>query len=102
MLEVESDQIGLIGKILGLENTMRVFPGMASQAGEYDRLDSDGKSTRSMQSDVTLLTAGHLTPDTFNVSTESGGGSRNEYTAFISGLDDRVVRGVPRSNSGIV
>jgi hypothetical protein len=31
-----------------------------------------------------LNLAGHLTPDT---STDSGGGPRNEYTAFTSGLD---------------
>ena len=38
--------------------------------------------------------ADHLTPDTSGISADSGGGSRNEYTTFISGLDiDRVVRG---------
>jgi len=31
--------------------------------------------------------ADHLTPDTSGISTDSGGGSRNKYTALISGLD---------------
>jgi len=39
---------------------------MVSQAGEDDRLDSD---------------------DTSGISTDSGGGFRNEYSTFISALD---------------
>ena len=38
--------------------------------------------------------ADHLTPDISGISADSGSGSRNEYTAFVSSLDiDRVVRG---------
>jgi hypothetical protein len=34
--------------------------------------------------------ADHLTPDISGISIDSGGGSRNEYTTFISGLDIRL------------
>jgi len=87
MLEDESGRIRLIGKIL--EDTQFVtgvivgvlgaetssgdfeaidlcFPGMAPQAGENDRMDSD---------------------DISGTPTDSDTGAGNEYVAFISGLD---------------
>jgi DNA polymerase delta subunit 2 len=105
MLEDESGRIRLIGKIL--EDTTLVtgvivgvlgaetssgdfeaidlcFPGMAPQAGDDDRMDTDdGKVCGSCKRDF----ADHLSPDISGKSTDSESGARNEYVAFISGLD---------------
>lgn len=87
MLEDESGRIRLIGKILedaqlvtgvivgvlGVETSNGDFeaidlclPGMAPQASEDDRMDTD---------------------DISGASADSGSDTRNEYVAFISGLD---------------
>jgi hypothetical protein len=62
---------------------------MASRAGEDDRLGSDGKVTYANYS-KRRDPADHVTPGTSGISTDSGDGSRNKYTTFISGLDIRL------------
>lgn len=105
MLEDESGRIRLIGKIL--EDTTLVtgvivgvlgaetsngdfeaidlcFPGMAPQASEDDRMDTDGKHTvHANRRDF----ADRPTPDISGASTDSDSKTGNEYVAFISGLD---------------
>jgi hypothetical protein len=97
MLEVGSDLIRLIGKIL--EDTIRVFPGWhPNQVKMTDWTVTVKYANHAKRLDL----AGHLTPDTSGISTDSGGGSRNEYTTFTSGLDIGFACGVPGSNSNTV
>jgi DNA polymerase delta subunit 2 len=102
MLEDESGRIRLIGKIveetplvtgvivgvLGAETSSGdfeavdlCFPGMAPQASEDDGMDIDGRYGSSRQIDEISLTSYPWT------STGSDSSTRNEYVAFISGLD---------------
>ncbi|KAF8497054.1 hypothetical protein F5888DRAFT_1889716 [Russula emetica] len=81
-LEVESDQIRLIGKIL--EDTIRIFPGWyPKQVKMTDWIVTVKYSNYAKRRNL----ADHLTPDTSGISTDSGGGFRNEYSTFISALD---------------
>ena len=102
MLEDESGRIRLTGKaledvtlvtgvivgVLGAENSSGdfeavdlCFPGMAPQASEDDRMDVDG--THALGTETDKDCADHLSW----TSTDSDDSMRNEYVAFISGLD---------------